>query len=162
MSKFVGAPGLSVLFALWAALLMIVAGQGGQAVMEVPTVEAQFMPGQHIPRSAACRSYVPDFEHQFCTKNEDDDVWLVVMRGEITHAEVFVYFRGVRAGDLIMAWGAPKGIYYETYGAVDLYWDNTFAYVVTHGHFDAFSQVGFIGYGVRDGERKMWRGFRSE
>lgn len=124
----------------------------------IPSIPPGLEPGSAIPPDAACTSYAPYFQDRYCIM-ADGNVWIVVVGSKITQTEIFVYYKNIRAGDLITAWGKPERVDFQTPTAVDLYWSNKFAYVFTRDHFNAYSRVGFISYGKRIVPKNKWKGF---
>ncbi len=148
---------LVLLNAFLAVALSVVRLWPGYEAQALPDPAAALMPDHSAPDGLACKFYEPDFTRRFC--QADSLIHVEFEDGQIRHTYVFTYSSGLEIGQVMQAWGRPRGAHYYSYGAVDVYWADRWAYVMTHEAFNPFNRVGYLAYGSLPDIHEVWRGY---
>lgn len=139
-------------------------------ILHVPpdlSLPPEYMPGQPQPPGVSCSSYGGPYgpyyymPYAFCTV--DKDIWLTLdyHAHTIMYSSIWLYERGLTAGDLVELYGLPLGT--TRYGSsLDLVWQDRTAYVQTwQSGFSPLSRVYLVRYAGTDDKYTPWHGWQN-
>jgi len=119
------------------------------------------MPGHAAPIGEICPRSVSDKYGVYC--HFGGNLWVFIIGNKISQTDLYFTDYKPYIGDLIVEWGTPIAVSFDSDGARSLYWPDRYAYVLTDDRYGPFSKVGFVTYGVQPYSfRVRWHGFGTQ
>jgi hypothetical protein len=158
MKRFVLVPACIIGFALSMMMRIVMRGPGLQVQMP-PTLDHTLLPGQPLPHGASCHYEMPNLACNYL--RGDVNIHFVLKDRVIQQTYLFTYPSGLQMGETMLAWGEPIGVVRHPFPAVQVYWADKSAFLLTRRGFSPMSRVGFICFGPPDKNMQPWKGYQS-